>query len=212
MEKFCIFDLDGTLVDTLEGIQVALNETLKELNIPINYSKDDVKTFIGGGVKRLFLLALKRQYKEEELSLMLENYHKYQFISKPFPDVLDTLEYLKKNKIKLFIFSNKPNQLLIELVNYIFPKDLFIEIKGSSDEFKNKPDPEYVNYLINKYELNRNNGYYIGDSEYDYLLAENSNLKSIIYLKGYGDYINLKNNKNIYKFINDFSELKDIVL
>lgn len=211
MEKFCIFDLDGTLIDTLEGIKEALNETLKELNIPINYSKDEVKTFIGGGVKRLFLLALKRPYKEEELKLMLENYHKYQFISKPFPNVIDTLEHLKNNGIKLFIFSNKPNQLLIELIDYVFPKDLFIEVKGSSDEFKNKPDPEYINYLIKKYDLNINDGFYVGDSEYDYLTAINSSLKSIIYLHGYGDYKKIKNEKNIYKFISDFKELEDII-
>ena len=211
MDKFCIFDLDGTLIDTLEGIKEALNETLKELNIPINYSKDEVKTFIGGGVKRLFLLALKRPYKEEELKLMLENYHKYQFISKPFPNVMDTLEHLKNNGIKLFIFSNKPNQLLIELIDYVFPKDLFIEVKGSSDEFKNKPDPEYINYLINKYNLKINDGFYVGDSEYDYLTAINSSLKSIIYLHGYGDYEKIKHEKNIYKFINDFKELEDII-
>ena len=210
MNKFIIFDADGTLLDTLPGITKALNETLSELNLPYKYNEEQVKGFIGGGVKRLLSLALKREFNEYELSLMLKNYAKYQYLAKTYPNVLDTLEYLKEHNIKLFVYSNKPHNLLKEVIKLNFPIDLFAEVQGDNFIYKRKPDPEYLLFLFMKYNLNPKDGYYMGDSEYDCLTSKNSNLKSIIYTKGFGDYEKIKQLKPDY-MIDDFNVLKEII-
>lgn len=210
MNKFIVFDADGTLLDTLPGITKALNTTLEELNLAYVYSEEQVKTFIGGGVKRLLSLGLKREYKEYELSLMLKNYKKYQYISKPFSNVVEILLYLKEKGVKLFVYSNKPHDLLIDVIKMNFPENLFVDVQGDNFVYKRKPDPEYLLLLFTKYNLNPKDGFYMGDSEYDYLTSKNSNLKSIIYTKGFGDYEKIEKLKPDF-MINDFQKLKEII-
>ncbi len=210
MNKFVIFDMDGTLLDTLPGITKALNITLNELKEPYNYNIEEVRRFIGGGVKKLFKSALKRDYKDNELKLMLFNYEKYQYLSIVYNNVIETLNYLYKNNIKLFIYSNKPHNQLINLVNLKLDKNIFEFIQGDNFEFKNKPDPEFLNYLFLKFNLNPFEGYYVGDSEYDYLTSKNSKLKSIIVTYGYGDYKKIKELKPDY-MIDDFIKIKEII-
>ncbi len=211
--KFIIFDLDGTLIDTLEGIKEGLNLTLKELNINKTYSKEEVKTFIGNGARVLLKKALNREFNEEEYNLYLKNYEKTQYISPLFNHVLNTLISLKNKDYILLINSNKPNEILKKLVKNKFnglEKDLFIDIKGERKEIKRKPDPTYLNELINKLDLNKENGFYCGDSIVDILAAKNLNLKSIIVSYGYGNKNEIKENKPTY-YIDDFKEVEEIV-
>ncbi len=210
MEKFIVFDCDGTLLNTLPGIKEALNVTLKELNLNYEYNLEEVKNFIGGGVKRLFNLGLKRDFNDDELNLMLSNYKKYQYLAKPYDNVIETLKYLNEKGIKLFVYSNKPHDLLKEVIDINFPKDLFIEVQGDNFIYKRKPDPEYLNSLFKKYKLNLKDGYYMGDSIFDLETARNANLKAIIYTNGFGDYEEIKN-KNPDYMIKDFNELKEII-
>ncbi len=210
MNNFIIFDLDGTLIDTLPGITKALNETLKELNITKSYNIQEVRNFIGGGVKKLFKSALNRDFSEDEINLMLKNYEKYQYLSNPYDNVLTVLDYLSNKNIKLFIYSNKPNELLQKLVKLKLNNVQFEYVQGDDFKFKNKPDPEFLNYLFKKFNLNPNEGFYVGDSEYDLLTSINSKLKSIIVTYGYGNYEIIKEMKPDY-MINDFEMIKEIL-
>ena len=210
MDKFIVFDCDGTLLDTLPGIKEALNVTLKELNLSYEYNLEEVKNFIGGGVKRLFKLGLKRDFNEDELNLMLSNYKKYQYLAKPYKNVIETLSYLKEKKIKLFVYSNKPHDLLLEVIKNNFPSNMFIEIQGDNFIYKRKPDPEYLESLFKKYNLNPSNGFYMGDSIFDLETARNAKLKSIIYTNGFGNYEEIKKENPDY-MISDFNELKEII-
>lgn len=210
MEKFIVFDCDGTLLDTLPGIKEALNVTLKEFNLNYEYNLEEVRNFIGGGVKRLFKLGLKRDFSDNELNLMLQNYEKYQYLAKPYENVLETLKYLKKEGVKLFVYSNKPHKLLLEVIKMNFPEDLFIDIQGDNFIYKRKPDPEYLESLFKKYDLNANDGYYMGDSIFDLETARNAKLKSIIYSKGFGNYEEIKLQNPDY-MIDDFIKLKEII-
>lgn len=211
--KFIIFDLDGTLIDTLEGIKDGLNLTLKELNIDKCYLKEEVKTFIGNGARILFKKALNREFSESEYSLYLKNYEKTQYISPFFNNVLNTLISLKSKGYILLINSNKPDKLLQKLIKNKFngqEKELFIDIKGERKEIKRKPDPTYLNELIKSLDLNKENGFYCGDSIVDLKAANNLNLKSIIVSYGYGDKNEILNNHPSF-FIDDFSKVEEIV-
>lgn len=209
--KFIVFDLDGTLINTLYGIREALNETLKELNIPLNYSLEETKTFIGNGAKVLFTKALKRDYSSEEFDLFLENYEKDQYISPVFPHVIETLKELKNRGYLLFCNSNKPDSILQKLMVNKFAKDidLFTDIIGDSTKFNRKPSPDYVNYIVEKFDLTKEGSYYVGDSVVDLNTAKNSDLKSVIVSYGYGDN-DFKKDQYITKVIDVFKELLDI--
>ena len=209
--KFIVFDLDGTLINTLYGIREALNETLKELNIPLNYSLEETKTFIGNGAKVLFTKALKRDYSSEEFDLFLKNYEKDQYISPVFPHVIETLKELKNRGYLLFCNSNKPDSILQKLMVNKFAKDidLFTDIIGDSTKFNRKPSPDYVNYIVEKFDLTKERSYYVGDSVVDLNTAKNSDLKSVIVSYGYGDN-DFKKDQYITKVIDDFKELLDI--
>lgn len=211
--KFIIFDLDGTLIDTLEGIKEGLNLTLKELNINVRYTKEEVKKFIGDGARVLLKKALNREFNEEEYNLYLKNYEKTQYISPFFKNVLDTLKLLKKEGFILVLNSNKPNEILQKLVKNKFngiEKELFIDIKGERKEVKRKPDPTYLNSLIEKLDLNKVNGFYCGDSIVDILAARNLDIKSIIVSYGYGNKKEIEENKPDY-YIDDFKDVERIV-
>lgn len=213
MNKFIIFDLDGTLLDTLEGITEGLNLTLKELNISKNYSKEEVKSFIGNGARRLLFLALKREFNESEYSLYLKNYEKTQYISPFFKDVLNTLIDLKNKGYILMINSNKPDEILQKLIKNKFnglEKTLFSDIKGQDSSIKRKPDPTYLNELINKLNLKKENGFYVGDSIVDILASKNLNIKSIIVSYGYGNQKEIIDNKPDY-YIDEFKKVEEIV-
>lgn len=213
MNKFIIFDLDGTLLDTLEGITEGLNLTLKELNFSKNYSKEEVKSFIGNGARRLLFLALKREFNESEYSLYLKNYEKTQYISPFFKDVLNTLIDLKNKGYILMINSNKPDEILQKLIKNKFnglEKTLFSDIKGQDSSIKRKPDPTYLNELINKLNLKKENGFYVGDSIVDILVSKNLNIKSIIVSYGYGNQKEIIDNKPSY-YIDEFKKVEEIV-
>ena len=209
--KFIVFDLDGTLINTLYGIREALNETLKELNIPSTYSLDETKTFIGNGAKVLFAKALKRDFSAEEFNLFLKNYEKDQYISPFFPNVIETLKELKNRGYRLFCNSNKPDSILQKLMANKFGEsiNLFDNIIGDSTKFNRKPSPDYVNYIVEKFDLTKDGSYYVGDSVVDLNTAKNSSLKSIIVSYGYGDN-EFKNDTYITKVIDNFEILLDI--
>ena len=91
MVDYIVFDLDGTLLDTLEGLTLAVNEALSELNAPYFYSKVEMNNFIGNGAHKLLTKALKRKPTEEEFALFLKKYESCQYVSKAFPNVISTL-------------------------------------------------------------------------------------------------------------------------
>lgn len=215
--KFIFFDLDGTLINTNLGITLALNETLKKLRIKRRYLPKEVKSMIGNGAKVLLRTALKREFSIKEYSIFLDNYEKFQYVSRFYPYVKNTLKKLKEEGYLLFIFSNKPDSLLTKLLNKKLGKDinLFNEIQGENISlYPKKPNPDYINLLIKKYKLKVSNGYYVGDSKIDAILANKANLKSIIVNYGYSKKNEISLNKKYKEYkidykINKFNEIFD---
>jgi len=213
MNKFFVFDLDGTLIDTLAGIQVALNTTLKEFNYKINnYTKEQVKTFIGGGAERMFRLATNGEGTKEQFSRYLVNYSKYQLISEPFPGVKETLKELQNRGYKLLIYSNKPHDVLVELINAKMSEIDFIAVQGNDFVHPPKPNVQLLNEIMLKNNLNPEDGYYVGDSKFDIMTSRNAHLRSIIVSYGYEDQkiFNDINYKCDY-YINSFEEILNIL-
>ncbi len=210
--KFVIFDLDGTLIDTLEGITIAVNKFLKYKNINLEYSKDTIRTFIGNGAELLFKRFMKdNSYNDKDYELFLKFYRDNQKYSVLFKNVDVTLQELNKKNIKLFILSNKPDELLQTLIPSLLKDIKFEYIQGQDKNYPIKPDVTLLNEkIIKKYNLNINNGFYVGDSYVDVLTGKNANLKTILVTYGYGKLEDsLKYNPDY--IIDDFKDVLEII-
>lgn len=209
MKHFFVFDLDGTLINTLPGIQHALNASLKELGyLKHDYSLEDVRSFIGGGSRRLFELATKGKMTKEQFSHFLSNYEKYQYISEPYEGVIETLKELNKKEVPILLYSNKPHELMIKLIKNKMSEINFLELQGNDFIHPPKPDATYLLELLKKHGLNSSDGYYVGDSKFDVLTSRNAQMKSVIVTYGYGgkDFINDEKYKSDY-YIDSFKEV-----
>lgn len=208
MNKFIVFDLDGTLMDTIGGITLAINNTLENFKYKYRYTEKNIRGMIGKGAKSLFLAATKRRrIIDEEFDYYNLEYIKTQTVAKVYDGVFETLELLRKKGYKLIIFSNKPDGALRYLVEDKLSKVNWLFVRGNSEDFPPKPDPTGLFDLMKKCGLKSTDiGYYVGDSVYDVETAKNANLKSVLCLYGYGDYEKLKNINCDIK-INSFKEL-----
>ncbi len=214
--KNYIFDLDGTTLDTIEGIQIAINTALKNAGYNYTFDKEGTKTLIGEGADTLIHRALKEKDTEENfLNLKKEYlplYHSEQedhtFL---FPSLKEILETLKKEGARLFICTNKPDAFAKRIVSKIYGDDLFEEVCGQVEGLPVKPDPRIPNYLIDKYHLNRDETLFVGDSKTDVATGINSNLKTALCLWGYGFYTEdlLKKADYVFKKVENLLDTYD---
>lgn len=192
--KCAIFDLDGTLLDSLQGILDAVNMTFEELGYNVKRTYDEAKYFIGAGAIEFARRAMNGQNipVEKEPIVMesfLKNYAKTQsIVTKPFKGIPEMIKNLQKNGYKVCIASNKPQILLEPVVKQLFPDIKFDLAAGTIPGKPEKPDPFVIFEIFKKLNVEPNECVYIGDSEYDYLTAHNAGIDSIIVTYGYGFY------------------------
>ena len=184
-----IFDLDGTLVDSLPGIATALNHALDDLNLP-NHSQDVVETFIGDGLLNLIVRALGQDATHHQEAL-LESFQTHYSVdwkvgTHPYPGMIELLEEVSKRQIPMAVLSNKPHAYTVEIVEALFPKKLFNPIRGHQEEYPKKPDPTTALQIVNAWELDPREVAYVGDSTVDLATAHAAKLIPLIFSWGYG--------------------------
>lgn len=215
--KCAIFDLDGTLIDSLQGILDAVNLTFKELGFNVRREYEEAKYFIGAGAVEFAIRAMKGknipiEKEREVMDKFLVNYGKMQsIVTKPFKGIFLVLEKLQKSGMKVCIASNKPQILLDPVIKQLFPNFKFDLALGSRPKKPEKPDPFMVFEIINKFKLDPKDCVYIGDSEYDYKTAHNAGIDLVITKYGYGFY-NEPWMKNVKQSVDTVNELEKRLL
>ena len=208
-----IFDLDGTLLDTLLDINDAINDTLKQMNLPYKSNKENARNFIGMGVHvlidRVFdYYNINENLKDEFFKLYIVNYSKHVNIkTKPFDGVINTLNELKKEGFKLGVISNKPNNDVKRCLDDYF-KDIFDFVIGQQEGVRTKPYPDIFYKMVDIYKFNKDKVLYVGDMDVDIKFAKNINVDVAIYSNGYG---RIKVSQNNEKIFNKYEELLFIV-
>ena len=195
MYQALIFDLDGTLLDTITDINKAINEALKECGYPYSYNREGTKTLIGDGADTLIRRAIKENSGDVDAFTRFKKVYMPLYLAyqnrdtRPFDGMLDTLDCLKKMGVSLFIVSNKPHHLVQDLIPRHFKGDTFKECYGNKEGDPVKPDPHLVNAIISKYGFDRKDVLYVGDSKPDILVAENAGVDCALCTWGYGNYL-----------------------
>ena len=210
--KCVMFDLDGTLVDSLQGILNALNKTFKDFGMDIVKTPEDGKHYIGAGsrefVRRALVdLNIDPETQEDFTKKFLAHYDETQKTDAALYDgIKELVVSLKKKGYKVAIATNKPHHLLLPLVKQLFGDIEFDALLGNKPERAPKPNPAIIYEIMEMFQLEKKDCLYVGDSEYDYLTAFNAGIDCLIVTYGYGFYSE-DWGKEITNRVNSVSEL-----
>ena len=184
-----IFDLDGTLVDSLPGISLALNHALTDAGLT-TYSDAEVCGFIGNGMAVLVERALGEDHANRRDAVMAGFQKHYQIDWKNgttcYPGMMELLEKLHQEGFPLAVLSNKPHPFTVEIVEALFPSHLFSTVQGHREGIPKKPDPASALKIVSDWELQPGQVAYVGDSTVDLATAEAGGLVPLIFSWGYG--------------------------
>lgn len=179
-----IFDLDGTLLDTIDDLAVSANHALRQYGYP-EHELNEYRFFVGNGITKLIERALPTEARKESTILELRKvfvgyYQQHKAdLTHPYTGIPELLDGLKSAGIQLAVASNKYHQGTQELIYHYFGQDLFTVVLGQRENIPVKPDPAIVNDILQQTGIEKARTLYVGDSGVDMQTARNSGLTSI---------------------------------
>lgn len=193
MYKCAIFDLDGTLCDTLSTIAYFGNKAL-ECNGLKTYEIEKYKYMVGNGAKNLITSMLENQdaYTDETFEKVFKDYNNFydndfMYLTKAYDGITNLLSFIKARGMKIGVVSNKPHFATVSVLENIFEKGLLDDYMGKRDNVPLKPDPFSVNELLQKWGIKAEECIYIGDTSVDMKTGKNANAFTIGVLWGFRD-------------------------
>lgn len=186
--KSVIFDLDGTLLYTLEDLKIAVNHALLNHGYPAR-NIEQIRQSVGNGNKNLLALSVEGGEDNPDFPQMFEEYVSYYLshdtvTTKPYDGIVEVISYCKSNGIKLGVISNKLQAATEHLVEHYFPGD-FDLILGDDGKRARKPDRAVGEYALNILSSDNTNTLYIGDSLVDARFAKNMEMDCILCAYGF---------------------------
>lgn len=190
MTKAIVFDLDGTLLDTLADLAASTNYALRSCGMP-EHSIDDVRRFVGNGVRMLMTRAVpdgeSNPRFDEAFSVFRQHYMQHCLDTTcPYPGIMDALAKLKEKGIMLAIVSNKMQAATEELRQHFFSQYIDVAI-GESAAIRKKPAPDTVNEALRLLGISHDEAIYVGDSDVDIDTARAAMMPCASVLWGFRD-------------------------
>lgn len=187
-KKAVVFDLDGTLLDTLDDLTSSVNFALREFNYQTR-DKEYVRKAIGNGVQKLIARCLPfaedtHDYKDVLASFTNHYARNYDIKTKPYDNIYNTLLNLRENRYILCVATNKLDSIAKDLIHRFFP-NIFTIIQGDEPNLRKKPNPDMLNKIIDELFLTKDDILYIGDTNVDYEFANNSGVECLLVTYGY---------------------------
>ena len=182
--KLVIFDLDGTLLNTIADLATATNVALEHYGLP-THKEDEYKFFVGNGINKLFERALPEDKRNEEYvmkirSIFVPYYDAHNSdLSRPYQGINELLLDLQNAGIKIAVASNKYQAAAVKLVKEFFPDINFAEILGQRDGVPSKPDPTIVNEITEHTGISKKDTVYVGDSCVDMQTGKNADVTTV---------------------------------
>lgn len=191
MYKCAIFDLDGTLCDTINTIAYFGNKALTGKGFKA-YETEKYKYMVGDGAKILVTRMLENQnaYTKENFEAVFSYYNElydndFLYLTKPFSKIPELLSFMKEKNMKVGAVSNKPHFATVSVLENIFEKGLLDDYVGKRDNVPLKPDPYSVNEMLEKWKISPNECIYIGDTGVDMKTGKNAGAFTIGVLWGF---------------------------
>lgn len=183
-----IFDLDGTLLYTLEDLRDSTNYALLKFNYDPR-SLDEIRTFVGNGVRRLIEKSLPCGAENPVFEECLSEFKKHYLLNMynktaPFQGIDGLLSTLKEKNIHIAVVSNKYDRAVKELCEKYFKNKIELAV-GESENIRKKPAPDSVLSVINQFDVGIQTVLYVGDSDVDIQTAKNASVKSVGVTWGY---------------------------
>ncbi len=215
-----LWDLDGTLIDTLDDLGEAVSHTLRLRGLP-THGREDYRRMVGHGVRNLVKRALEASGVQIEdtpdgdafLDEALADFKAYysahiDVYSKPYPGIPELLAELDAAGVKLAVVSNKFQEGTDHLIREFFPKIRFVAILGNRPGYPLKPDPAIVEEAISLADISRPEALLIGDSPTDMHTAENGGIDSLAVSWGY----RTREDLAAYPIVNSVVDLRKTIL
>lgn len=177
-----IFDLDGTLLNTLDDLADSVNYALKNNGMPAR-SVDEVRNFVGNGIGKLMERSVPNGRENPLFDKAFADFKAHydkncRNKTKPYDKIMPMLKTLKENNVKLAIVSNKAD-FAVQKLSEDFFEGLIDYSVGEREGIRRKPAPDSVNEVIKKFGVKKEKAIYVGDSDVDIMTAENANLSCI---------------------------------
>jgi phosphoglycolate phosphatase len=201
MIQCVVFDLDGTLINTLEDLTDAANDVLKEYGYP-THDVDAIQAMVGHGGFELMKLALP-QGKNSDLETR-NAFEKFKSCyekrmtnkTKPYEGIRELLTELKNRDIPIAVHTNKPQFAATEIVQYLFSEFSFVDVIGYRSEETRKPNPHFTLKIAKKAGVKPGDCLFVGDSLADYETGKNAGMKIVLVTWGFRDRQHLSQKKD----------------
>jgi phosphoglycolate phosphatase len=185
-----IFDLDGTLADTLQDLADATNYALEKLHLPA-HPLDKFRYFVGSGRTELCRRALPADRSDlmDDCSRFFSEYytdHCFDY-TKPYPGVAEVLKKLRQSGVKIAVLSNKPHEFVLQTLNMLFPDFHFDLLYGDRPEVPRKPDPAGALLIAKEFGVSSDRIAYVGDTSIDMDTANRAGMFAIGVSWGFRD-------------------------
>lgn len=191
--RAAIFDLDGTLINSLEDLADSVNDMLTHFNFPTR-SVEETRIAVGNGSRLLIKRSLPAEKFEDETFVdealsFYKNCYESRLTNKtlPYNGILEMLQKLREKKIPLGICTNKHHEAAVEIVEKLFPPKIFDKILGDQKNLPRKPDPKKVLMISESFEVDPSEVAYLGDSSVDMKTAINAGFLPVGVTWGFRD-------------------------
>lgn len=180
--QLVIFDMDGTILNTLEDLTDSVNHALEQLGLP-THTIEEVRNFVGNGIRKLIERAVPKGTDQQLMDKVHQAFTAYYKVhcadkTRPYEGILEMLKNLKAAGCKLAVVSNKADYGVQELCQQYF-EGIFDYAVGEREGIQKKPAPDSVNEVLNRLQFERNQAVYVGDSDVDVATARNAGLDCI---------------------------------
>lgn len=197
IKKLLIFDLDGTILDTLEDLTDSVNYALTHNYFP-SRTIEEVKAFVGNGIHKLIERAVPDSTQDEKIEKVFADFKTFYAKhcadkTRPYLGINELFEELKERGCTIAVVSNKADFAVQDLCKQYFPNRIDIAT-GEKEGIKRKPSSDGIDLVLSKLNIRKENAIYIGDSEVDIQTAQNARLDMIAVAWGFREEVFLKEN------------------
>ena len=185
-----IFDLDGTILDTLDDLMISLNFSLRRASLP-ERSRDEVRHFVGNGILKLIERSVQADTSPEQINSIYEDFTSHYKLhcadhTRPYKGIPEVLAALNAMEKKTAVISNKADYAVQDLCRHYF-KEQFDWVTGEKPGVRKKPMPDAVHTTLEQLNISPRDAIYIGDSEVDIQTAKNADIDCILVSWGFRD-------------------------